>query len=659
MRIKYLYFFYLKNMSKSKLYLAASLGFIFLVFIRVYMYFNNSFQQENYGDFPIEVVVIVQMVSVLYMIYFYRTFSSELKYGVHNFFTDGYRILIEKMTSLFLVHILFQVILLLFTYAIFTSIYHLVGIEWSPIYGSLFRFLVDHMFSPLIFSSLIGMIIASIFGDKKISIIFILIIWFFAGVINQQVFSSYFSQVGTKDWESLLSIGPGSLYSIYRPYIGFNVNIGLEWRLITWLLLLVSILFLISLKWAIVKKEKRKVRIIVVLLLSFSIVTGQLSINTNTSTYNYADMDKEVEKYREFQSVNTDVNYEIESYHVQLRDSKVSAKLMFRNSNTDKPSFQLYYAFPIDKILVDGIEASYHREGDIVQVESNTKKFKEIEFIYELQHTQLIPYSNNRMVLLANQAWYPKKRENHVYKDDGIDYVKITDNIPITDETYYFYLEAENLLFTNLEGLNNHYEGYSNGISIILGQGNQLEYEGYEITYPSDWTNMLNQSKEIIDRLELNFEELRQIVSMDIETPPSKIVFLQDGLSAFIREDHLVYNTGGITTAITEPEAFSVFDENIIRIIAKPKGPIDIFNEWVNLTSIMIRKEHNLPILFQTPTIEIIGTSLEERVNEIHAAFGGWDTEAKRDFLKQWYFEMDETWTWDDVEALVEERKVQ
>lgn len=657
MRIKYLFLFYAKNIVKSKLYLTASIGFILLTTFQIYNYFNTWPDARDYADLPGEIFVVIELFALLYMIYFYLTFSNELNYGIHRYFTDSYKILLEKLTALFSIHFLIQFIVLLLTYSIFVMTYYWGGVEWSPIYGSLFRLLVDYMFAPLLFASLIGLVIASIFGDKKISVIVIVLIWFFTGGLNQELFTTFFREVGTKDWESLLSIGPYSIFTLYSPYIGFDVYEGLEWRLLTWLSILLFLLSFASIKWAVIKKERRIMTFIVAVLLCFSIFSGRMSMITNTSAFNNADFNKEVLTYRQLQSVTTDLNYEVEAYVIQMEKDKVHAKLSFLHANTDNPSFQLYYAFPIEKIMVDGQEVSYSREGDIVKIVSPTDNFNEIEFIYEITHTQLVPYTNNRLVLLANQAWYPKKREKHMYEKDGSDYIKLTDNTSNVNETYDFHLEAEDVLFTNLEGSNDNYQGSSSGLSIIIGQGHQLEYKGYEVTYPSDWTDMREQTKKIIERLEINFDELGRIVPLKVSEPPSKIVL--NGPYSFIREDHLVYDARGYSVAMTHPDAFSTFGLNLIPILVEPKDPIVMFNEWVNLTSFMIKREYNYSIIFQTPTVEVLGTSLEERVYDIHAAFGGWDIEDKRSFLKQWYLEMDDRWTWEDVEQLVEERKVQ
>ncbi|GIO22090.1 ABC transporter permease [Oceanobacillus sp. J11TS1] len=659
MRFKYLFLFYFNNIRRNKLYLITSIGFILVLSIRILMHMNTWFDQENYSDLLAEIVLVVQMVSILYMIYFYNSFSNELKFGVHNFFVDGYKILLEKITALLFVHFLFQAFLLSIVYIIFFILYLFVGVEWSSIYLSVFRYLTDYMFFPLLLTALIGIIFALIFGRHKISIIFILLTWFFTGGINQEVFASFFKGVGSTDWETLLSIGPNSIYTVYKSYMGFNTNIGLELRILSWLLLLLLLLLVVSTKWAIIKRERHKAWVIVLALLLFSFGTGYLSIQYNTSTFNLSDHSYEIEKYRHMKETEVDLNYNIESYRIILEGNQIDAEIELKDMNTKNPSFQLYHGFPIEKIIIDGEDVSYYREGDIVHIESPTEHFTKINFNYELKDTGLIYSEKGGTILLADQAWYPKKREEHIYTANEDGDIDVTDDFLKVNERYHFKLFAEGILFTNLQSVDNHFEGEVSGVSIVKGQGNQLDYKGYEVTYPADWPDMSSRTEEVISRLEIIFEEVNQIVHTDFNELPSKILYLTDGRSAFLHKDHLVYNTSGITTAITDPETLSAFDENLIKIMVEPKGPTLMFDEWVNITSLMIKGEYDFPVFFQSPVIDILGTSSEERVNAIHAEFGLWDIDKKRSFLKEWYQEMDETWTWDDVEALMEARKTQ
>lgn len=653
MRLKYLYIFYFEYICRSKLYLSASVAFVIFLIIRVIV----DIADEGYGQLPAEIIVIVQMITILYIVYFYRIFSNELKFGVHDFFVDGYKILIEKMTALILVHISLQTILMLIVYVIFTIVYVFVGVEWSTIYVSLLRFLIDYMFTPFLFTVLVGMITALIFGKNKISIFFILLIWFFSGVINQEIFYSFFETVGANDWETLLSIGPNSIDTVYYSYIGFNLNFGLEIRLFTWLTLFIAILLIVSIKWAIVKREKKIILSIVFFLLCLSIGSSYLSVQHNAMAFNTADLIRETTKYEHMQRVNADLKYDINAYNIELEGNTVRAELKFDHTETDRPSFQLYNAYPINEVLVDGEKVPYSRKGDIVKIQSKTDKFKEIVFNYKLMDTALVPYSKNRTVLLSNHAWYPKKRDQHVYeKDVYLGGILTTNDIPV-DESYNFQLIADNVLFTNIDPQDHYYKGEASGLSIIKGQGNTFNYKDYDIIYPADWANMSIRIQEVITRLETVFEEIKLIAPMKVNALPSKLVFTNEGVTSFINNDHFVYTVGGAFLAFNDEEIMKDFEENLIVMTVEPKGNREMYNEWINMCSQMIKKKMGFQIYEPGPTIDLLNSSFEEEINIIHEEFYLLSTEEKRTFLEQWYLSMDDTWTWEDVDLLLKERK--
>lgn len=657
MRFKYLYSFYFRNISRDKLYLTASVTLIVFLITRIIMYMNTWFEQENFGQLPAEIVVIVQTISILFMINFYRIFANELRFGIHNFFTDGYKILIEKITGLLLVHISFQIILTFLIYAVFSVVYFFLGIEWSMLYIDLFRFLIDYMFFPLFISALIGVITALIFGANKISVFFILLFWFFAGVINQEIFYSFFSTVESNDWKSLLSIGPNNIYTVYKSYIGFDLSIGLELKLFTWLFMLILILLLASTKWIIIKREKMIVLSIILLLSFLSFGIGYLSLHQNDMAFSNGDLIHETTNYKQMNPVDTNLNYTINQYNIELNGDVVRAELNFDSTNTNNPSFQLYHAYPIQKVMVDGKEVTYSREGDIIHINTNTDNFENMVFNYELTDTNLVPYTKKRTLLLANHAWYPKKRKHHVYENDlHTGSIAITESVPRTiDESYSFRLKADDLLFTNINAQNNYYEGETSALSIIKGQGNSLTYNNYDILYPADWPKMSKRIQEVIDRLETVFDEINRIIPMKVDSLPPKIVFTNEESSSFMNNEHLIYTTSGSSLAINDEEAMKDFEKTLMELTIEPKGRNEMFQEWINMSVQMIKREKGFHVYEPGPTIDILETNFKEEVGSIHSKFNSLDIEEKRNILEQWYTLMDDSWTWEDVKLLVEE----
>ncbi|MED4974795.1 ABC transporter permease, partial [Geobacillus thermoleovorans] len=190
MRWNFLVLFYLKKLLRSKLYLGASILFFGLLLIRFLLFFSDDMNSgmEYSGELPSEVFMLVQIVSIFYIVFFYLLYSKELLYGVSSWFADGYRILLEKTSALFAVHTLCQGVMLMMAYGVFSLVYVLIGVEPSDLYLSLLRFLAVYLFGPLVFTVLYGVIIAMLFGTKRISFFAILFVWILTGPMTTELF---------------------------------------------------------------------------------------------------------------------------------------------------------------------------------------------------------------------------------------------------------------------------------------------------------------------------------------------------------------------------------------------------------------------------------------------------------------------------------------
>ncbi|KHF27247.1 hypothetical protein LR68_03943 [Anoxybacillus sp. BCO1] len=235
MRWKFLFVFYLKRMFKSKLYASASILFFVLLIVRLILFFSDPYDMEAYGQLPHEVFMLVQMISIFYIVFsiFFIQRSFFMAFSHFYRWVSDY---VGKMSSMFAAHVLYQGVMVVFSYLIFAIVYFFVGIEPSNIYLSLFRFLVVYMFGPLVLSSMYGLVVAMLFGTKKISFFAILIIWITTGPMTTELFIHFFIKVHANDWKSLLFIGKHAIQHIYDSYIGFEVDRGNELKLFTWFL---------------------------------------------------------------------------------------------------------------------------------------------------------------------------------------------------------------------------------------------------------------------------------------------------------------------------------------------------------------------------------------------------------------------------------------
>lgn len=656
MRFKLLFIFYFKNILKSKLYLWACLLFFLILITRiVIIYFLNEHLEEDFGNLPADVSVSVQMISILYIIYFYRSYSNELLYGVHSFFSDGYKILLEKMSAMLTSHSVVQGLMFIITYFIYCIFYLFVGIELSDIYFSLFRFLFHYMFVPLLFCLFYGLIIAMLFGARKSSIVAILFLWIVTSSMGSQLFENFFSTVKANEWKSLIFLGMSNIMIVYKSYTGFDVMIGNELKALTWLFILIGMILIISLRWAQRPKEFKHVLSIGLSLFLISPLIAYYAVKLNAKYFYYGDYIAETNLYENMQQVKSDLRYEIDTYHIELDENEITVQMTFNYMDTLEPTFQLYHAYPIQSIEAGDETIRYERHGDIIKLKLPTDQ-RSLSFHYEIVDTHYMPYVNGRVALLADKAWYPKRNELHTYERDIFaGGVEISETF-FSDEQYYFTLHTEDVLFCNIPLTNEGvYSGNTQALSVIKGQGNQLTYEDYEITYPADWPNMETRITTVIPILEMTLDEVRKIAPTKITNLPKQILFSDYSQDPFLTKDHLLYSHN---TALPIHDEIMGYDAQykMLQLLVERKKPLKLHEEWMNLSSQIIRENNDLSIDIRGSSgNHILSRVDEERLEHISQILFSFDTELRYRFLREWYEKMNENWTFDDVVDLVEE----
>ncbi|AMQ20088.1 ABC transporter permease [Geobacillus sp. JS12] len=664
MRWKWLFVFYWKRLLKSKLYIGASFSFFLLLAVRFTLFFTDPYNMESYGDIPHEVFMLVQIVSLFYIVWFYLLYSNELRYGVSSWFADGYRILLEKMSALLAVHALCQGIMLMMSCGVFSIVYLFVGVEPSDLYLSLLRFLAVYQFGPLVLTVLYGVIIALLLETKKVSFFAMLLVWILTGPMTTELFIDLSKTVHARDWASLLFIGKHAIQQAYDSYIGFEVDRGGEWKLATWLLVLLGLALLSSIRFAQTRKERHTILKALLVFPVLIVLTAYSSLQTNTKAFTRADQTTELEEYRRMpQTIKADLRYRIQSYDISLHGSRAVVRVALSQLDTNRPTFQLYHLYPLHSIEADHQPVKFTRNGDLVTVWL-PKRTSTLTFSYEIVDTALIPYTNGRIVLLADRAWYPKKRATHMYRTYEYRVAgtrawggAFTDQF-FPDETYTFTLNVDgDVLFCNVPKRGTVYRGKAQAVTLIKGQGHQLVDQGYEITYPADWPHMAERAPTVIHQMEKTFRHVQQIASTAVSSLPNKIVFSSFGLSSFLANDHLVYNTNdlyGIDQYIMEQN----FYEKILRLSVPPKGSRIMYNEWISLATRWLMQKQGLSVIdwsSKSEWFESQPSSVKKQIEAIYQAFQPLDVDQKQQCLRTWYANMDDGWTWDRIFEMMQE----
>ncbi len=363
------------------------------------------------------------------------------------------------------------------------------------------------------------------------------------------------------------------------------------------------------------------------------------------------------------QEVKADLRYRIQSYDLSLHGSRAVVRVALSHLETNRPTFQLYHLYPLHSIEADHQPVKFTRNGDLVTVWL-PKRTLTLTFSYKIVDTALIPHTNGRIVLLADRAWYPKRRASHMYRIDEyrVAGMKAWDGA-FTDqffpnETYTFTLDVDgDVLFCNVPKHGNGYQGKAQAITLIKGQGHQLVDQGYEITYPADWPHMAERAPTVIRQLEKTFHHVQQIASTAVPSLPNKIVFSSFGLSSFLANDHLVYNTDdlyGIDQYIMEQN----FYEKILRLSVPPKGSRIMYNEWISLATRWLMQKQGLSVIdwsSKSEWFESQPRSVQKQIESIYEAFQPLDVDQKQQCLRTWYANMDDGWTWDRIFEMMQE----
>lgn len=658
MRWKWLFHFYSKQFIKSKLYMGASLALIILVISRIMLHKFDQFHIQNFGNLPSEISGVVQIVSIFYMIYAYQIVSNELQYGIQTFFTDGHRIMVEKISAMGAVHSLFQLALAIITYGFYSFYFLINGLGMTFLYAELFRFIMTFLLEPMILYFFMAILVAIICGKRKISFFLIAVGWIVTGGMNTEFLESIFNNITARDWKILLSFSMEHLQYVYSSFIGYDISLAYELRFLFWLLLLGEFFFLLSLRWAQDFALRKRIRNLLIVLPIVLLIVGKMAILWMPNMWNNADYDQEVKYYQKLSHSKSQTNeaYDIQQYVMHLEGDQLQVTMSLKNMKTVRPTFQLYHAYVIQSITNHHRAVSYDRYGDLITLHLK-KPVDQLQFTYTLRSTNFYPILRSRKLLPGNMAWYPKKNSDQMYRvgKDGIGVDFLPDDptkaVKMTVQT------KDKLLFINLPKKSDGvYEGKAQAVTLIMGQGKTLETGDYHITYPSDWPDLTESAPTFLAFQEKLLAYAQEIGPTVVSRVPSKIVLAQNitnGVAKLISEDHFVYDTHSWLALAAEGTLEGIPTEMMPIIIAPKKSPF--YTAWcLAATSWMNRKLHVLDQIHFDSDLPFYSDSDDAPVKEgtkVLEEFQGKSLKEQQEFLKYWYAHMEEATTWKKIHS--------
>lgn len=288
------------------------------------------------------------------------------------------------------------------------------------------------------------------------------------------------------------------------------------------------------------------------LFLAAVIILAYVPANLKIDPYNSYQGDNHPQYYYRFASPLPDVkeeaaDFQISGYRMSFwvtdrLKGEVTVDIV-EETGRDNYYFTLYHTYRVTKVWDQaGRALRFQQDGDYLDVE-NTGNVEAVTIQYEGSAPGC--YSHKKGVLLASYfPYYPRPGYYAVF--DRSEYLPIQEEAVCTfDITVY----SDQQIYSNLTEVDwNHFQGEANGVFLLSGFVEELNYRGIRLLYPYDGKETESDAwKESIDLL-LEFEEENAVAEQNMGV---KTIMLTTTLPY---ERDFTYGSNWAEMAVLSPE---------------------------------------------------------------------------------------------------------
>nr|WP_259548237.1 ABC transporter permease [Heyndrickxia oleronia] len=650
-----LFLFYNKRLLKSFFYLGTMLFMVVMLFLRFFIDDNKAYDYMDYGSFVGEMMLIIQAVMLLFIVFFYRLFSDEYKFGANNLFVGSFRITLLKIAALLCNHLLFLVIFLGAQISFIFVYFHSVGIPFSSFYSQTASYIIVYWFLPFVFAYFLGILVALLFGKGKISFVLMIVVWIAIGPMNTELYSSYFRKLSFSDLGSLFYIGPLHSENSFNELVGYNTSESAYLKITFWCISAIGIVFILLLKSARTVRDKTFILIICLFLLIGNTIIFPNIFQDEKPIFSYENSAKEIKYYKvpKEDVAQNYLQYSIKQYDITLNvDKNVSAetKVTVNNIMNNTLSFVLYHFFKVKKVIDrDGNHLPFVQHGDFVTVRRSSKVPNDkITFYYDMKDSAQIPISENYLYLPNYFSWIPVKSDHAPFTYINV-YGDAIKSLSMQSKKIIHYnltFNGEIPIYTNLHShRNGTYSGdVSGGITVIAGEITKKKFGRQEVIYPNSWSD-ISKDWQVYEKylIEVN-REIRDMFHLNDMKLPNKIVLVSPNweLNSYLSSDHLLIQHEtllNISSAVKEiPEVFiPALLWNYNQRTLSSYEQIFAFND---ILSIYIRDKVKIKSPVSAPTSAEPPYSTQKIVEQFYKQFYDLSEKQQKEFLVLWYKEM-------------------
>lgn len=663
--------FYFKQMYKSILYIGANIFMLVMLFIRFIINGNSDYEYMNYGNFVGEISLIVQALLLLLMVWFYKFFSDEYKFGASQLFIGTFKITLLKILALLVNHLFIMVFFTTLQVTMVFIYFNISGIPLSQFYTDTIIYILYYWFSPSILAFFIGIFLALFLGKKHITYILMIFIWICIGPLNTSLFSNYFREMSPKDWGNLLLLSPLNNSDVYRDIVGYNFNSSVLCANGFWVFFISALIVICLLKSTRTIIDKRAILFTTSVLFVISASLIPRALEERPPVFDYKKIVEEARFSEEkLPSIDTKyLLYEIQEYEILLdvEDdvlATVKLQLDLLNDDTSTIAFSLFHQLNIQSVTtIQGDKLSFSQIGDFVFVEKPTDS---LIFTYKIEDSALLPVSKEYLFLPSYINWLPKREsKSQLIYDEAIERESILImNAEPADYTLTINEEMEgSTVYTNLtKQKNNVYSGISiKGITLIAGAINKERIDDKLIVYPQSWSDILAEWPAYEKALTDTHNYVVNMFKIKGTQIPNDIIFLTTGLKydSYLYDDHLIIHHSTLYTpswAVHEiPEMYipALLWNKSSHVEMIDTGLKEAFNEL--LVNFLFKEiKYDTPVKYissfnLTPLDPMIRyqDTVTMGINDFYEDFSHLEQSEQKVFLIKWYENFSDYNSWD------------
>ncbi|KOF11963.1 hypothetical protein AC739_00135 [Planococcus glaciei] len=678
---KNLLLFYLKQMVKSLHYIGTFLFMAVMLIVRFIIKINEPFEYMNYGDFVGEMMIIIQAVILLIIVYFYKSFSDEFRFGAAKLMSGFFRVTLFKIASLFVVHSLLAALFVGMQIGLVMMYFHFSGIPLSSFYSQTALFIIVYWYLPLLLAFAIGIFTALLFGKNKLGLVFMILCWIAIGPANTTFFYQYFQYISYSDLESLFYIGPLSSENAFNDLIGYNVTYAALLKIVFWILLFLGLVLIVLLRTTRTPKEKGILISLFLFFIGVNVFFFPQLFTNGKAAFDFASREVEVLYYKENTAtlLPAQLQYEVVGYEIELVISdivKAETTMNFTDIETQTIGVALFHGFKVESITdQQGKKLSFTEQGDFILIQRVSEEPSDkLTFSYTMKETTLLPVSKDYLFLPNSVSWIPAKSAHPSFQVETIlnEGVKISANQSDEAILYTLSVKGKHPIYTNLPP--NEEGGYSGesagGLTVLSGMLKEQRIGERTVLYPNSWQDISEEwvvFEEVLTDVNMTLNEMFQL-----DKPlPDQIVlmsFKRDAYTSFQNTHQLLYISGSEMNLSSQTNEIPSIYIDAVLWNSGDRAPIDdeqifVFNEF--LTGYIhqeIKIESPYPYIINgTPLYlgyERNDRETQELIQRFYQGFYDLEKENQKEFLVLWYKKMNQAaGSWQETEQLLQEFK--